>query len=109
MTHTVQLVVFSAAGKGFNLTCFNHGFYLKVHVFPEKFSFVFAVYNGYTSQGMHLWYFLLHRGVSLCAVRYRSLSCILCLISFLRRISHEKKIVKKTIGKTFLQPPLYSV
>lgn len=43
MTHTVQLVVFSAAGKGFNLTCFNHGFYLKVHVFPEKFSFLFAV------------------------------------------------------------------
>lgn len=81
--------VFSAATKGLNLTCFNHIVYLKTHVFPEKFGFVFAVYNGYTSQGMHLWHFLLHRGgISLCAVKHHSVSCILCLFSLLERLSH---------------------
>lgn len=96
MTHTVQPgCVFSAARKGLNLTCFNHRVYLKAHVFPEKFRFLFAVYNGYTSQGMHLWHFLLQRGgISLCSVKYHSVSCILCLFSLLERCP-VNKVCKK--------------
>lgn len=57
----------------------------------EKFSFalLFTVVISHR-EWMHWWYFLLQRrGISPCAVKYTSLSCILCLISLLGRLSHE--------------------